>query len=74
MKTIHTTLKYGLVLLVLVISLAYFFIADAEYSEPRLIVIGDSLSTTHESWRFQVPTAMGSPRSCNSANTERAAR
>mgnify|MGYP001544504569 CR=1 FL=1 len=49
MKTIHTTLKYGLVLLVLVISLAYFFIADAEYSEPRLIVIGDSLSTTHES-------------------------
>ena len=28
----------------------YFFYAYAGHSEPRLIVIGDSLSTTHESW------------------------
>lgn len=27
-----------------------YYVADAGHDEPRLIVIGDSLSTTHESW------------------------
>ena len=41
---------YALASLVLVGTLLFFYVADAGHKEPRLIVIGDSLSTTHESW------------------------
>ena len=30
--------------------LLFYYVADAGHDEPRLIIIGDSLSTTHESW------------------------
>ena len=50
MKIPQGKAKYYAVLTVLLVAVVYFFIADAGHSEPRLIVIGDSLSTTHESW------------------------
>jgi hypothetical protein len=49
MSAKHKT-HYSVALSVLVITLLYYSIADAGNNEPRLIVIGDSLSTTHESW------------------------
>ena len=42
--------KYYILFTVLLGALVYFFIADAGHDEPRLIIVGDSLSTTHESW------------------------
>jgi hypothetical protein len=41
---------YFVASLVLIFALLFFLIADAGHDEPRLIVMGDSLSTTHESW------------------------
>ena len=40
----------GLLIGVIFVALGYFLVADAGHDEPRLIVLGDSLSTTHESW------------------------
>lgn len=34
----------------MLVALLYLSIADAGFDEPRLIIIGDSISTTHESW------------------------
>jgi hypothetical protein len=45
---------YVLALLVFLISLLVYFIADAEPTAPRLIVIGDSLSTTDQGWPNQL--------------------
>ena len=42
--------KYYALFAVLLCALVYFFIADAGTNKPRLIIIGDSLSTTQESW------------------------
>ena len=42
--------RFAILFAVLGVSLLHFFIADAGHDEPRLIIIGDSLSTTHESW------------------------
>lgn len=44
-------IHYAAMLAALVLSVAYYFYAaQAGHTEPRLIIIGDSLSTTHESW------------------------
>jgi len=40
----------GILIATLVVVSMYFSFAYAAHDEPRLIVIGDSLSTTHESW------------------------
>ena len=45
----HKT-HYSIALVAMVGFLLYYIIADAGHSEPRLIIIGDSLSTSHENW------------------------
>ena len=50
----HVNSRYAISFLVFLTSLIIYFIAVAGSSEPRLIVIGDSLSTTHESWPNQL--------------------
>lgn len=50
MFTANHKAHYYLAFTALVAALLYYFIADAGHDEPRLIIIGDSLSTTHESW------------------------
>lgn len=42
--------KYYVLFATMLLALVYFFIADAGPGKPRLIVVGDSLSTTQESW------------------------
>lgn len=46
--------RYSLALLMLFAFLLVYFIADAGPSEPRLIVIGDSLSTSDQGWPNQL--------------------
>jgi hypothetical protein len=43
-------LRYALAVLIAVFCLMYFLRAVGGHTEPRLIIMGDSLSTTHESW------------------------
>jgi len=43
-------MKYTLTVMTAVFCIFFLIHADAGSKEPRLIVIGDSLSTTHESW------------------------
>jgi hypothetical protein len=50
----HSKAHYALALLLLFASLLIYFIADAGPTEPRLIVIGDSLSTTDQGWPNQL--------------------
>lgn len=41
---------YLLALTLLVAAMLFYFVADARFGKPRLIVIGDSLSAGHQSW------------------------
>ena len=51
------------VIAIFLVATLYLSVADAGHDEPRLIVIGDSISTTHESWpnylRQMAPVAVG---------------
>ena len=44
------TIRLGLLVFAVLVLVFVFSVADAGHDEPRLIVIGDSMSTTHESW------------------------
>ena len=50
----HLKMRYAVVSLALVSALLLYFIADAGTAEPRLIVFGDSLSTTDQGWPAQL--------------------
>ena len=47
--TLHTH-HIGLAAVAFIAALLFYAFSEAGHDEPRLIIIGDSLSTTHESW------------------------